>query len=63
MLRHIVNGIYKSAGISGATSQSGRSTGLTNLAKRGDGVRVIMALAGHSNMATEQRLLTYALIC
>jgi integrase/recombinase XerD len=33
-LTHIVNGIYKNAGISGATSHSGRRTGLTNLAER-----------------------------
>jgi len=44
-----------SSGISGATSHSGRRTGLTNLAERGVGVRVLMALAGHSNMATTQR--------
>ena len=54
-LTHIVNGIYKNAGISGATSHSGSRTGLTNLAERGVGVRVLMALAGHSNMATTQR--------
>ena len=36
-------------------SHSGRRTGLTNLAERGVGVRVLMALAGHSNMATTQR--------
>ena len=54
-LTHIVNGIYKHAGISGATSHSGRRTGLTNLAERGVGVRVLMALAGHRNMATTQR--------
>ena len=41
--------------LSGATSHSGRRTGLTNLAERGVGVRVLMALAGHSNMATTQR--------
>ena len=52
---HPLNGIYKNAGISGATSHSGRRTGLTNLAERGVGVRVLMALAGHSNMATTQR--------
>ena len=55
MLTHIVSGIYKGAGISGATSQSGRRTGLTNLVERGVGVRVLMALAGLSNMATTQR--------
>ena len=54
-LTHIVNGIYINAGISGATSHSGRRPGLTNLAERGVGVRVLMALAGHSNMATTQR--------
>jgi len=54
-LTHIVNGIYKNAGISGATSHSGRRTGLTNLAERGVGVRVLMALAEHSNMAATQR--------
>jgi integrase/recombinase XerD len=54
-LTHIVNGIYKGAGISGATSNSGRRTGLTNLAKRSVGVRVLMALAGESNKATTQR--------
>ena len=54
-LTHIVNGIYKGAGISGATSHSGRRTGLTNLSERGVGVRVLMALAGHRNMATTQR--------
>ena len=32
-----------------------RCTGLTNLAERGVGVRALMALAGHSNMATTQR--------
>ena len=49
---NIVNGIYKNAGISGATSNSGRRTGLTNIAERGVGVRVQIALAGHSTMAT-----------
>ena len=43
------------AGISGATSHSGRRTELTNLAERGVGVRTLMALAGHSNMTTTQR--------
>ncbi len=41
--------------MSGATSHSGRRTGLTNLSERGEGVRTLMALAGHSNMATTQR--------
>ena len=50
-----MNGIYKGAGISGATSHSGRRIGLTNLAERDVGVRVLVALARHSNMATTQR--------
>ena len=50
-----MNGIYKGAGISGATSHSGIRIGLTNLAERGAGVRVLMALEGHSNMATTHR--------
>jgi len=54
-LTHIVNGIYVGAGFAGATTHSGRRSGLTNLAERGVGVRVLMALAGHSNMATTQR--------
>ena len=52
---HIVNGIYKGAGISGVTSHGGRRTGITNLADLGVGIRVLMASAGHSNMATTQR--------
>lgn len=52
---HIVNGIYEGARISGAKSHSARHTELTNLAKRGVGVRTLMALTGHSNMATTQR--------
>ena len=50
-----MNGIYKGAGISGAKSHIGRYTGLTNLAERGVGVRTLMAMAGHSNIATTQR--------
>jgi integrase/recombinase XerD len=50
-----VIGIYKGAGIGGPTSHSGRRTELTNLVERGVGVRVLMALAGHSNIATTQR--------
>ena len=52
-----MNGIYKAAGISGSTSHSGRCTGLTNLAERGVGVRTLMALAGHSQLAITQKYL------
>ena len=54
-LTQIVCGIYRNAGIYGATSHSGRRTFLTNLAEKGVSTRVMMALAGHRNMATTQR--------
>lgn len=47
--------IYRWAGISGASSHSGRRTFITTLANKGVGVRVLMALAGHRNMSTTQR--------
>ena len=49
-----MNDIYN-IGISGATSQSGRRTGLTNLAKRRIGVRTLMAMEGHRNMEATHR--------
>ena len=50
-----MNDIFKGACISGAMWHSGRRIGLTNLAERSVEVRVLMASAGHSNMATTQR--------
>jgi len=47
--------MYKEAGITGASSHSGRRTFITNLASKGVGVRVLMALAGHRNISTTQR--------
>lgn len=47
--------IYKKAGITGATSHSGRRTFITQLASKGISVRVIMSLAGHQNLGTTQR--------
>jgi integrase/recombinase XerD len=47
--------MYKNAGVSGASSHSGRRTFITTLAQKGVGVRVLMALAGHRNMTTTQR--------
>lgn len=47
--------IYKNAGLSGASSHSGRRTFITTLANKGVGVRVLMALAGHQNISTTQR--------
>jgi integrase/recombinase XerD len=54
-LTQIMNGIYRNAGFDGASSHSGRRGFLTNLAEKGVSVRVMMALAGHRNMATTQR--------
>jgi integrase/recombinase XerD len=47
--------LYKKAGVFGASSHSGRRTFITNLASKGVGVRVLMALAGHKSIATTQR--------
>ena len=46
--------LYKRVGIDGASSHSGRRTFITNLASKGVGVRVLMALAGHRNITTTQ---------
>ena len=54
-LTQIVNGLYRKAGLQGCSSHSGRRGFLTNLAEKGVSVRVMMALAGHRNMATTQR--------
>jgi integrase/recombinase XerD len=47
--------LYRSVGIAGASSHSGRRSFITNLASKGVGVRVLMALAGHRNISTTQR--------
>ena len=39
--------LYRSAGIEGASSQSGRRTFVTTLARRGVDTRLVRALAGH----------------
>lgn len=49
-----LNAIYRSAGIDGATSHSGRRSFITKLASKGIGVRVLAALAGHKSIATTQ---------
>jgi integrase/recombinase XerD len=46
--------VYRNAGIQGASSHSARRTFITNLATKGVGVRVLMALAGHKNISTTQ---------
>ena len=47
--------LYREAGIDGASSHSGRRGFITSLANKGVNVRVLMALAGHSNLSTTQR--------
>lgn len=47
--------IYKTCGLSDASSHSGRRTFITRLANKGVGVRVLAALAGHSSIQTTQR--------
>ena len=44
--------LYKKAGISSASSHSGRRTFITNLANKGVGVRVLASLAGHRHLNT-----------
>ncbi len=51
-LSHIINDIYSQAGIVNASPHSGKRSGLTTLADKG--LRVLMALAGHSQIATTQ---------
>lgn len=46
--------LYRQAGVDGASSHSGRRSFITNLANKGVGVRVLMALAGHRNISTTQ---------
>jgi integrase/recombinase XerD len=47
--------LYRAAGISGASSHSGRRTFITSLASKGIGVRVLASLAGHRSIAVTQR--------
>ena len=49
-----LNGLYRHAGIDGATSHSGRRSFITVLASKGIGVRVLASLAGHKSIATTQ---------
>lgn len=53
-LCQMMNGLYRRAGIEGATSHSGRRSFITTLASKGIGVRVLASLAGHRSIATTQ---------
>lgn len=54
-LTQVINSLYKQAGFFDCSSHSGRRGFLTNLSEKGVSARVMMALAGHKNMATTQR--------
>ncbi len=47
--------LYRNAGISGASSHSGRRTLISGLANRGIGVRVLAEIAGHRSIAVTQK--------
>lgn len=47
--------LYRAAGVSGASSHSGRKTFLTSLASQGVSVFVLASLAGHRSISTTQR--------
>ena len=47
--------IYKSCGLTYASSHSGRRTFITRLAEQGVNVRLLAELAGHSSITTTQR--------
>ena len=46
---------YKLAGLSNASSHSGRRSFITNLANKGVSVRVLAAACGHKNISTTQK--------
>lgn len=46
---------YRHAGLTGASSHSGRRTFITSLANKGISVRVLASLAGHKSIAVTQR--------
>ena len=50
--------LYRKAGVSNASSHSGRKTFLTSLASQGVSVFVLASLAGHKSISTTQRYIT-----
>ena len=47
--------IFERSGFAGATSHSGRRSFLTNLSEKGVSIRILAALAGHSNLQVTMR--------
>lgn len=54
-LCQLIGQLYRSAGLDGATSHSGRRWFITRLAHSGVSPKIIMTLAGHRNLTTTQR--------
>ena len=49
--------MYRRAGVSGASSHSGRKTFLTSLANKGISIHILASLAGHRSIAVTNRYL------
>ena len=58
LLHSTLQRLYARAGISGATSHSGRRTWLTALSQKGVSVFVLADMAGHRSIQTTQRYVT-----
>jgi len=54
-IQNLFRVLYETAGISNASSHSGRRTFITNLSEKGVSTKVIQELARHSSMATTQQ--------
>lgn len=54
-LVQVFSRFYRAAGLTNASSHSGRRSFLTGLAHKGVNVRVLASLAGHKNISTTQR--------
>jgi integrase/recombinase XerD len=54
-LCQLMGGMYRAAGVHGASSHSGRRWFITQLAHKGISPKVIMTLAGHQHLTTTQR--------
>jgi integrase/recombinase XerD len=53
--KQVLKRLYERAAIKGATSHSGRRSGITALSAKGVSVRVIAELANHKHIATTQK--------
>ena len=54
-IQNLFRVLYETAGISNASSHSGRRTFITNFSEKGVSTKVIQELARHSSMATTQQ--------